>query len=475
MSEKGGPSLRAGSGESLFPPLGIYGLDSVESVIIAALITEEPLLLIGTYGSGKSYLLVRVARALGLNFRHYNASLLQFDDLIGFPVPNGKGGIDYARTEDSIWPVEAAFVDEIARCRVDMQNKLFPIIHEKKVQGIGLPNLRYRWSAMNPPPSEKDPGRYECRGCEPLDAALADRFALIVPMPEWETFSEVEQESIILAQDGEIDAAAATRLRFHVQSGKKLLAEMGEQFYKPLACYVRIFVSLLRKAGVEISARRSNMIVRNILAVHVTRLLKNVDADLAVSTLHAVKCSMPHQAMGEDLPTLKVMTAHGEAWELARLAPGHALRWLLLESSPIRRALLAAQQDLSPGDLATIVADCLSELPVGGRHALAAALFERNVAGKLLAAVAEQAAQLHAMVSVPPEPSAIDMTATLAKPTWEYLSPLLQKHPTTTHEGAMTRNLLLNLFLAGSLGSPGEVDRVLLAWQQARQKIQVTQ
>jgi hypothetical protein len=63
--------------------LGVVGLDALEPVIVAALVTAEPLLLIGPHGTGKSYLLARLAEALGLRWRHYNASLLDFDDLVG--------------------------------------------------------------------------------------------------------------------------------------------------------------------------------------------------------------------------------------------------------------------------------------------------------------------------------------------------------------------------------------------------------
>ena len=74
---------------------------------------------------------------------------------------------------------EAVFVDEISRCRPDLQNKLFPIIHERRVQGIALDRLVYRWSAMNPPPSEEDDDEPTYRGSEALDVALADRFAFV--------------------------------------------------------------------------------------------------------------------------------------------------------------------------------------------------------------------------------------------------------------------------------------------------------
>ena len=69
---------------SLLSGIGLFGLSHLEPVILAALATEAPLLLIGPHGTGKSLLLTRIAEALGLVFRHYNASLLNFDDLLNF-------------------------------------------------------------------------------------------------------------------------------------------------------------------------------------------------------------------------------------------------------------------------------------------------------------------------------------------------------------------------------------------------------
>ena len=72
---------------SLLRPLGVVGYGALEPALLAALATEEPLLLVSDHGAAKTLLLVRLAGALGLALRHYNASILQFDDLIGFPIP----------------------------------------------------------------------------------------------------------------------------------------------------------------------------------------------------------------------------------------------------------------------------------------------------------------------------------------------------------------------------------------------------
>ena len=98
--------------------LGLYGLDHLDAIVLAALASEAPLLLIGPHGSAKSALLNRAAAALGLDHRHYNASLLSFDDLLGFPVPNdARDGLQYLRTPATLWGAQSVFLDEISRCR----------------------------------------------------------------------------------------------------------------------------------------------------------------------------------------------------------------------------------------------------------------------------------------------------------------------------------------------------------------------
>ena len=114
--------------------LGVVGLDTLEPVILAALATETPLLLVGAHGTAKSLLLSRLCEALHLQWRHYNASLVNYDDLIGYPLPNVNGTLTFVQTPASVWNAQAVFIDEISRARPDMLNRLFPIIHEKKVQ-----------------------------------------------------------------------------------------------------------------------------------------------------------------------------------------------------------------------------------------------------------------------------------------------------------------------------------------------------
>ena len=131
--------------------LGAYGFEAQEPIILAALVTGDPLLLIGRSGTGKTFLLNSISEALGLAHRHYNASLLSFDDLVGFPYPDeGRTSVRFLETPATIWGAESVLIDEISRCKPEHQNRLFSLVHERRIQGLRLPQLRYRWAAMNP-------------------------------------------------------------------------------------------------------------------------------------------------------------------------------------------------------------------------------------------------------------------------------------------------------------------------------------
>ncbi len=124
--------------------LGAYGFDEQELVILAALVTGGPLLLIGRSGTGKTFLLNSISEALGLDHRHCNASLISFDDLVGFPYPDPeKTTIRFLETPATIWGAESVLIDEISRCKPEHQNRLFSLVHERRIQGLPLTKLRY--------------------------------------------------------------------------------------------------------------------------------------------------------------------------------------------------------------------------------------------------------------------------------------------------------------------------------------------
>ena len=142
-----------------FATIGAYGFRAKQIAILAALVTEDPLLLIGNSGTGKTYLLNSISEALGLEHRHYNASLIAFDDLVGFPYPDdARERVRFLETPATIWGAESVLVDEISRCKPEHQNRLFSLVHERRIQGIALQSLRYRWAAMNPCSADQGAG-----------------------------------------------------------------------------------------------------------------------------------------------------------------------------------------------------------------------------------------------------------------------------------------------------------------------------
>ncbi len=388
------PEPPAPAGNAILPLLGLHGLDDVEPVILASLVTEDPLLLIGAHGTGKSMLLGRLAEALGLCFRHYNASLICFDDLIGFPMPEKDSNtLRYLQTPATIWDAEAVLFDEVSRCKPDVQNKLFSIIHERKVQGLSLERLRYRWSAMNPPSSSG--GMHHYAGSIPLDSALADRYAFIVKTPDWNQISGEAQEAILSGARAEPDPAAPDRLRGLIEQTKPVWRSLSNQFAPLLTEYVRAVAALLKEADIRLSIRRLAMLMRNIPAVHAVRtLLLDGKADARESAWLALSCSVPHEAEGLPLPKPKLRAAHEEAWKSAAEGKCSELVKILAEPNLVRRLILAVRNDnISLQERSLIVADCLNALPAGSRLRVAMWLMENDLAGRLLAAVAESIAE----------------------------------------------------------------------------------
>jgi MoxR-like ATPase len=112
-------------------------------------IQRDPTLLIAPQGADKPKRPNRLAAAHQLGHRHYNAGLLNIDDLGRLCTPNGAGGLDYVQTPASTRRAQSVLTDEISRCRPAVQNRLS--IHERCVRGLPLPDLVSGWPAMNRP------------------------------------------------------------------------------------------------------------------------------------------------------------------------------------------------------------------------------------------------------------------------------------------------------------------------------------
>src|SRR6187402_2124040 len=248
------------------PGLGVYGFDSIEPLILSALVTEDPLLLIGPSGTGKTFLLNSLSEALGLEHRHYNASLISFDDLVGFPYPSCEfSRIEYLQTPATVWGAESVLIDEISRCKPEHQNRLFSLVHERKIQGLPLTSLRYRWAAMNPCSSDQSGGD-EYLGSEPLDPALADRFAIILEVGDWDALSDADRKLVANPSGDGAVADDGGQLNTALAQWQQAFAAKLDHCPAPIVDYVCAATTALRDGGIRLSPRRARLITRTLLA-----------------------------------------------------------------------------------------------------------------------------------------------------------------------------------------------------------------
>jgi MoxR-like ATPase len=370
----------------LTQPLGLEGWQGLDPVVLAALIAGDPLLLVGRHGTAKSFLLERLAEALGLEFRFYNTSLVNYDDLVGIPVPNeDQTALKYIATPSAIWDAEVVFMDELSRARPELQNKVFPIIHERRIQGVDLPKLRYRWAAMNPPPAadgnEEEPAYL---GAEPLDPALADRFPFIVQAPGWDSLTDDERRRVLLDQ---------FRGRHEFPVPVEQLLSRGQEVFvafssappPALADYLIALAPQAEKSGHALSIRRVTMLLRSILAVHAARTtLAEFGGEPRPawqdSAWLAFSNGLPGVAQGVKRDDVTLLAAHRHAWKLCGLDASDPWRQLLAAPDPAERLALACRlgDALPDVDFARLITDALAAQPVRAfRSALALVVYLR--------------------------------------------------------------------------------------------------
>jgi MoxR-like ATPase len=384
-------------------PLGLHGWDHLESVLLAALITEEPLLLIGKHGTAKSLLLERLAESLGLDYRFYNASLVNYDDLVGIPIPNAEQtALRYISTPTAIWDAEVVFFDEINRTRPDLQNKLFSIVHERRIQGIPLRDLKYRWAAMNPPASDDAGSDDIYHGVEPLDPALADRFGFLIEVPDWCDLSNGDKRAVLLDRFKGRHAFKTdlpdllAKGRRHFQTLCSRPPDLGDYFLS--------LEAQLKVAGHRLSTRRLTTLYRTGLGVHAARLAivgdtpeRRVHIDLETSLMLAVLNGHPGRAY-RTVDQAALLGVHRFAWGSAALRDDDPWKELLSISDPLERLIHASNSPLklNETDFSNLVLEAISSEKVPEfRRSIALAIYlKERSRGSISATTAEVLASL---------------------------------------------------------------------------------
>ena len=251
--------------------LGVVGYDVYDAPLMAALVTGDPVVLVGQHGSAKTFLCRRLAKALGLKFQAYDASKALFDDVIGFPNPTRlcEGVLDYVGDGMTVWDKEFVLVDEISRADPTMQNKWLEVIRSRSIMGRKVDSLKYVFAAMNPT---------DYIGAMPLDLALASRFAWIIETPKIGEMSEKDILSVITTI-GEDDAPLLehveqdeSEVSIHDQLAgirRKLINALDKKLpiVQKVDKLLQLLATIAHKRNIEIAdGRRLSMIRRNLVA-----------------------------------------------------------------------------------------------------------------------------------------------------------------------------------------------------------------
>lgn len=324
----------------ILEPLGLFGWSYLEPIILASLASEYPLLLIGKHGSAKSFILEGLAESLNIEYRNYNASLINYDDLVGIPVPiNNNTSLSYISNPNSIWEAEVVFIDEINRTKPELQNKLFPIIYDKRVQGIKLEKLKYRWAAMNPYNNDDDEENEDSYfGTMPLDIALEDRFPFIIEVPTWDDLS-LKDKQLILKNSNLARKEFPVDINELIKSTKEYYRVIFETNKEAIANYIIDLIDLLRNSLGYLSTRRATMMQDTLIYLYAAFKAINEYNNFEFSFndicyLH-IQCSIPNYA-NKKIDKTQLISTCQQAIKLSKLDDSLS-KEILLTQDPIKK------------------------------------------------------------------------------------------------------------------------------------------
>lgn len=174
---------------------GTYGWGSdIEECLLSLLLNGDAGLLFAGRGANKTNGLKSLA-GLVINdedyakfFHTYSLPNDEFEDMLGIPNPGAlaQGRMEYIESDISIWKKKFILLSEVNRTNPLLQSKYLQLLDSRCILGRKT-DVIWCFGDMNP---------LHYSGTTPLDPAFADRFALMLDIPE---FYQLKDEDRVLA------------------------------------------------------------------------------------------------------------------------------------------------------------------------------------------------------------------------------------------------------------------------------------
>ena len=300
--------------------IGVLGFDPLEKVILAALLTEEPMLIIGKPGTDKANLLAYISQALGLSFKKVNAALTCKLALTGMPViKDNEDKITFIRSRSSVWKDEALVFDLINETKPKCFGLISSILFDKQIYGYSLDKLQYRWATMEDTNLfNRDMTAFKRQNIY-LEEELVENFGFIIDAPTWESFSVEEKNEGFLTGFTQPVREINEELIAFINKLKPLYEEQLLFPKIQLAGYASQVTSMMNKGGVYISVQRSMHLLRNFIALDLVNEYwpaKGHKENIGDILLLGLTCSLSQKAFQEKLPTRLLKAIHQNTMQI---------------------------------------------------------------------------------------------------------------------------------------------------------------
>jgi len=297
----------------LLEKLGVFGWkEADENLVLASLLTGDPLLLIGNHGAAKTHIANKVAQSLKRPFLVYDASKAMFEDVLGYPNIDKlkQGVVEYVPSKVTIWDKEIILIDELNRAIPELQSKWLEIIRSRKIMGFDT-MVKWVWAAMNP---------LSYSATQVLDEALIGRFAIFLYPPDVLQMNEKDRIKVTTHINGDdapslnewsdgpaietVSKLDVTKVGEQLMSILKMAVKHFNQLKTQMATlseFLAKFADLLMretKGEVALDGRRLGFIYRNILAnrsveIAKAQILQSSPIDFVESARYVLQSSIP--------------------------------------------------------------------------------------------------------------------------------------------------------------------------------------